>query len=116
MTEFIVGFMAGVVFIWIFQLILAVILRHYFNRQLANLEQSIKEQNQSHTIIGRVEEINGCFYIYDQETDKFLAQGNSMSDLSLVLKQRWPDLTVFVKDGNKDAIQRLKATQQVDSL
>ena len=111
MADFISGVIAGAVLLWVVQWIVAVMLERHIDRQVAEIERMMAAQQQAQSVYGRVEEINGCFYVYDQATDEFLAQGSTLLELDHVLKQRWPDRTVFVKEGVDDAIQRLKATQ-----
>ncbi len=111
MADFIVGVVAGVLLLWLFQWVLAWMIQRQVDQQVAELERLIKTQTQMQTVWGRVEEVNGVFYVYNQNTDEFLAQGADLAEIDLVIKQRWPDRTVLVKSGEDNVVQRLKATQ-----
>jgi len=111
MADFISGMVAGAVFLWAVQYVVALVLQRHMDQQIAELEQLIRKSRDQENVTARVEEVDGCFYVYNAKTGEFLAQGRTLVEMDLVLKQRWPDRMVYVAEGEGDAVQRLKATQ-----
>lgn len=110
MIDFFIGVVAGAIGLWITQMILAKLYLRMVEQQVAEIEQMIAEQKKNADIRARVENINGCFYLYDTKNGEFLAQGNTLGDLNAIIKQRWPDRMVYVTEGEGDAVEKLKAT------
>lgn len=48
----------------------------------------------------RVEQDNGTYYWYDQDNNKFLAQGKSEGEIIDVLKKRFPDHIFYLESTN----------------
>jgi hypothetical protein len=113
MNDFIAGVLFGMAVLWIVQWIVSVVLQRYINQQLAEIETILVEQKKQQSISARVELINNCFYIYNDDTGEFLVQGKDLAEMDRLLKQRWPDrdVTVYVRKDNGGAYAQLKQTQ-----
>lgn len=111
MFDFIIGIVVGAVLILLVQWIIVIALQRHANMQVKELEQLLKQHENSQNIRARVEHVNGCFYIYDSKTDEFLVQGNSVGEMDAILKQRWPEKTIQIAEGVGNAVQQLKETR-----
>jgi len=58
----------------------------------------------------KVEEHQGIFYWWDEDSDTFLAQGRTIEEVIDNLKKRFPEHHFFVKD-NEDVTYRLKGPE-----
>ena len=109
MTELIVGMIAGIVLTcWI----LYVMVQRAMRRAEHNLERitHVIEQLKQGMILARVEEEDGVFYIYNTQDSTFMAQGTTVAEIRQRIEQRWQDVSVYVTEGDKDVIERLKST------
>lgn len=109
MTELIVGIVFGMI------LALAAVyfyFRMVMNRAAENLDNLMQviERLQESIIHARVEEQDGVFYIYNTRDSSFLAQGTTVTEIRQRIEQRWQDVSVYVTEGDKDVIERLKDT------
>jgi len=60
-------------------------------RELGDLQKKVRE-----TIIKvNVEKHGDVFYLFEQDTDRFIAQGKNADEIKEVLLKRFPDKTVF---------------------
>ena len=73
-----------------------------FNRAVAILNDIV------HRV--KVEEHQGIFYWWDEDSDTFLAQGRTIEEVIDNLKKRFPEHHFFVKD-NEDTTYRLKGPE-----
>jgi hypothetical protein len=106
MLEFILGIVVGTAALWL----LAV---WTVNRYLNKIQQAVDAHRQQDLLIrARVEQIDNQFYIYNIDKNEFLVQGRNMKELIDNLELRKPGAVIGVVDGDKQAIQNLKATAQ----
>ena len=82
------------------------LLTRRIEQQLETLEEALKEHVD--LIPCRVEQHNGVFFVYNNETNEFMAQGNDLSELRERIKARWKDRRVSVVAGDENVLAQLK--------
>jgi hypothetical protein len=87
-TSLILGFSAGW---WVREFIAAVKIKH--------LLQSVEEHTRNVVRI-RIERTNNMLYIYNMETNEFMAQGETRNVVERNLKRRFPDTVFAATDEN----------------
>lgn len=109
MTELIVGIIFGMCLALV---VVYLYLRMVMLRAAENLDDLMQviERLKDTIIQVRVEEQDGVFYIYNTQDSTFMAQGTSLAELHERIQQRWQDVSVYVTEGDKDVIERLKNT------
>lgn len=65
--------------------------------------ESLQKQEQQCTILAVTRE-NGVLYAYNEETNEFLAQGETLNDVRQHLKQRFPTGHFAVRKENIDKL------------
>ena len=108
MLEFIVGVIVGVIASAIAVKIISNMIIKKFQRALNSVVSDLEEK-ESLIIRARVEEDNGVFYFYNNDSNEFLVQGSNLQELLEHLESRKPGTTVQVVDGDKETIAHLKA-------
>ena len=79
--------------------------------RIAELELALKEVSED-VVEAKIEEHHGQFYLFDKNTDTFLAQGYTAQEVADKMKKK---LQVYVTAGDPDVIQRFKATLPADA-
>ena len=79
--------------------------------RIAELELVLEKVNEN-VIEAKIEEHHGQFYLFDKNTDHFLAQGYTAQEIGDKMKKK---LQVYVTAGDPDVIQRFKATVPSDA-
>lgn len=103
--DFILGVIAGI-------LIIFLILKMFVNSLLRSVEANV--QSVSTEVVCKLEEINGVFYLYDNSSNTFLAQGKTLTDIKDFLEiRKLPYKHIRVEHGDSDAIKKLLATESV---
>lgn len=59
---------------------------------LENMQQSL-QQHDENVIQITIEKHNNVFYVYDRETNEFMAQGSTQNEVENNLKKRYPGKT-----------------------
>jgi predicted RNase H-like HicB family nuclease len=79
-------------------------------RRLArDIEQLEVELNQHQkTIQARVELHNNEFFVYNNDTNEFMAQGATLQDLRKRIRDRWSTYQVSVVAGDENVLAQLK--------
>ena len=79
-------------------------------RRLArDIEQLEVELNQHQkTIQARVELHNNEFFVYNNDTNEFMAQGATLQDLRKRIRDRWSTYRVSVVAGDENVLAQLK--------
>jgi len=98
--------------------LLWIMIRRAVARAEHNIERitHVIERLKEDMILARVEEADGVFYIYKTEDSSFLAQGTTVAEIKYKIEQRWQDVSVYVTEGDRDVIERLKSTtRQVEA-
>lgn len=79
--------------------------------RITELELALKEVNEN-VVEAKIEEHHGQFYLFDKNTDHFLAQGYTAQEVANKMKKK---LQVYVTTGDPDVIKRFKATLPADA-
>ena len=103
MLEFLLGFMIGAAALY---LLTVWSVRRLISRALT--EDAAAEQ-ENLTIRARVEQHNGMFYFYNNDSDEFLVQGSNITELIDHLEARRAGTVVHVVAGDESTIANLKA-------
>ena len=103
MLEFLLGIVLGAGTLY---LLTVWSMRRLISRALA--EDAAAEQ-ENLTICARVEQHNGMFYFYNNDSEEFLVQGTNLVELIDNLEARQPGVTVQVVNGDESTIANLKA-------
>ena len=109
MIEFVIGFILGIVAAGIIVRIMAQLAIKRFERALDSVLTDLKENDSSLIIRARVEEENGVFYFYNNDSNEFLVQGSNLQELLEHLESRKLGTTVHVVKGEESTIAQLKA-------
>jgi hypothetical protein len=62
----------------------------------------------SDTLLTRVEQNNGVFFLYRLEDSEFVAQGTSLENIRENLQAKYRQLNIKIVDGDKEVLQTLK--------
>lgn len=107
MLEFITGAIVGMIVTYLVLRTMALIMLRKIQKQL---HQVLAEAEESAvTIRARVEEHDGVFYFYNNESNEFLVQGSNLQELIDHIEARKPGATVHVVKGDESTIAQLKA-------
>lgn len=110
MIEFLIGFVTGIVACYF---IIKMMLRSLIKRlEEALSEETNPESASSNKISARVEEHNGVFYVYNIDNNAFLGQGSTFSEIKRTLEERFPSSNVFISEGDKGVIEKIKLSEQ----
>ena len=103
MLEFLLGVMVGAG-------VLYVLTVWFCRRMIARaLAEDVAIQEQDLVIRAHVEEQDGMFYFYREDSNEFLVQGRDIAELIEHLESRRPGTTVHVVRGDEKAIANLRA-------
>jgi len=80
-------------------------------KRIAELELVLEQVNEN-VVEAKVEEHHGQFYLFDKNTDTFLAQGSTAQEVADKMKK---SLQVYVTAGDPNVIQRFKSTIPQDA-
>jgi len=96
--------------IWVFYIALKLAI-NVFVRRLAHDIEELQAELDKHekAIPARVELHNNIFFVYNNDTNEFMAQGNSLAELREHIKARWSQHKVSLVAGDDQAIELLKA-------
>jgi len=113
MSDFIVGGILGMLLgIWLFYLVMKMAVHITVARaskELQDLEKAIEQYHEEDMIPCRVESHQGVFFVYNNDTNEFMAQGLTGSELRERIKARWSNIRVSVVAGDEAVLQQLKA-------
>jgi hypothetical protein len=76
-------------------------------RDIESLQAELGEDEQA--ILARIELHNNVFFVYNNETNEFMAQGNDLTELRERIRARWSQYKVSVVAGDDHALDLLKA-------
>jgi len=113
MSDFIVGSILGMLLgIWLFYLVMKMAVHITVARaskELQDLEKAIEQYHEESMIPCRVESHQGVFFVYNNDTNEFMAQGLTGAELRERIKARWSNIRVSVVAGDEAVLQQLKA-------
>lgn len=79
-------------------------------RKLENeIEEAIEKQRDEKSIPCRVELHNDVFFVYNNDTNEFVAQGKDLAELRERIRVRWADKKVSVVAGEESVLEKLRA-------
>ena len=82
------------------------ILVQRISQDIEELEAAIDQQQQS--ILARVELHNNEFFVYNNDTNEFMAQGATLTEIRDKIKSRWSSYRVSVVAGEDHVLEQLK--------
>jgi hypothetical protein len=96
--------------IWVFYIALKLAI-NVFVRRLAHDIEEIQAELDKHenAIPARVELHNNIFFVYNNDTNEFMAQGNDLAELRDRVRARWSQCKISVVAGDDHALELLKA-------
>ena len=101
MTDFILNILLGIFLGWALTQIIGGYLRA---KLLLEIHEKIKEAAEEETkerwIMVNVEQHDGIFYLYEKNTDQFIAQGKTMEELSQRCRELFKDHTVIADEND----------------
>lgn len=108
-------FLLGTVFgIFITYIILRLVFRLIVSRVETIIEDTFTSMQgevlDSNLVKARVEDINGVFYLYNNETDVFIAQGKSIQEIQKQITAMGNTDKIVVAHGNEDTLKKLNGT------
>jgi hypothetical protein len=103
MLEFLSGVVVGAGLLYVFAVWT---IRRLIARALA---EDVVAQEEDLVIRAHVEEQDGMFYFYREDSNEFLVQGRDITELIEHLENRRPGTTVHVVRGDEKAIANLRA-------
>lgn len=104
LTMMILGYIAVRVFAWIG----AELWLRSLERELDKHQKLLKKQREAcDTLLTRVEQDNGVFFLYQLETSEFVAQGTSLKNIRENLQTKYRDFDIKIVDGDKEVLQTL---------
>ncbi len=103
----VVGIFIGVSLFYLALKLAVNVLTRRIERELETLEEALKEHVD--LIPCRVEQHQGVFFVYNNETNEFMAQGSTLTELRERIKARWKDQRVSVVAGDEAVLEQLKA-------
>jgi len=95
--------------VWLFYFTLKLIIRRLLARIENDLEEALEKHQEEKTIPCRVELHNAMFFVYNNETNEFMAQGKDLKELREHIKFRWADKKVSVVAGEENVLDQLRA-------
>ena len=102
-----VGVAIGVFAFYITLKLAVNILKNRLIHDLESLQAELDENKKA--IQARVELHNNVFFVYNNETNEFMAQGNDLTELRERIRARWSQYKVSVVAGDDHALDLLKA-------
>ena len=103
----VVGIFIGVTAFYLTLKLAVNVLTRRIERELETLEEALKEHVD--LIPCRIEQHQGMFFVYNNNTNEFMAQGSTLTELRERIKARWKDQRVSVVAGDEDVLEQLKA-------
>jgi hypothetical protein len=103
MLEFLLGVVVGAGLLYV---LTVWTMRRLIARALA---EDAAAQDEDMVIRAHVEEQDGVFYFYREDSNEFLVQGRDIKELIEHLENRRPGTTVHVVAGDESTIANLKA-------
>ena len=67
---------------------------------LDRLQESVERQVEENVIQINIEKHNDMFYVYDRETNEFMAQGSSKDEVETNLRKRYPGKSFGCAESN----------------
>ena len=104
MIEFTFGTVVGI-------LATILLLRYLASRAIKRILEQVEMETEPEKIEVSVEEINGVFFLYQVNNNRFLGQGRDLEELRVRLKQTLGERFIAVITGDNDVVNRFRATE-----
>lgn len=102
--DFLLGSLFGIICcLWVAYIVLGRLADMLINA--SNQEKQIESEV---SIKGRIEELNGMFYVWNTDNNEFVVQGRSVKEMQDKLSNK--KLQIRIIDGDDAVIQRFKST------
>lgn len=104
--EFIIGFFIGALLV---SAIINLSAKYYLATKEKELNDALKKglQDLKDKIIpARIDDVNGMLFLYNRETEEFLAQGKNMDELNRIAKQLYPNKLFNVPQEQLDKLRK----------
>ena len=109
MTDIILWIVLGMILgVWLFYLGLKIVVARLIRQIENDLEQALGKAQEESSIPCRVELHNDIFFVYNNETDEFMAQGKDLKELRQRIRDRWADKKVSVVAGEESVLEMLR--------
>ena len=109
MSDIVLGIVLGIAIgAWLFYLGLKIVIARLIARIEGDLERAL-EQAKEESIPCRVELHNDVFFVYNNDTNEFVAQGKDLAELRERIRVRWADKKVSVIAGDEAVLEKLRA-------
>lgn len=89
-----------------FRVVGFILIRRHIQRLV---QQALEERAASSILIANVEQVNDVYYLYNKESNEFLAQGRTLDEISEHFKLRFPEKSCVIKESTLDSFPELKA-------
>ncbi len=103
----IVGILIGVGLFYIGIKIAVAVLINRLRREIDSLADAV-ETADSEKIACRVEQHNQEFFVYNNETNEFMAQGKDLAELRQKIRDRWANQKVSLVEGDDHVLEQLR--------
>jgi len=103
-----IGVPAGVALMYLVLKIAINVAINKIKEDLGSLDEML-EQHQENVIDCRVESHQGMFFVYNNDTNEFMAQGSTLAELRERIRARWSNRRVSVVAGDETVLEQLKA-------
>jgi hypothetical protein len=102
--DFLLGLLFGIVCcVWLAYIVLGQLADMIINKN--NQEKQIESEL---NITGRIEEVNGMFYVWNTTNNEFVVQGRTVKEMQDKLSNK--KLQIRIIDGDDAVIKRFKST------
>lgn len=111
MSDIVLGVMLGIVIgVGLFYIGIKIAMAVLINRirkEIGTLEDALSEA-EDEKILCRVEQHNEQFFVYNNDTNEFMAQGKDLPELREKIRARWADHKVSVIAGETHVLEQLR--------
>jgi predicted methyltransferase len=85
------------------------------SRVTSHIKEILQEVEQTRIEV-RLEIDKDQFFMYNKETNEFMAQGRTLAELRDMIQKRWPDKSVVYAGDDQEILDKLKATVNENSI
>jgi hypothetical protein len=108
MSDIVLGIVLGIAIgAWLFYIGIKIVMARLIARIEGDLEQAL-EQAKEESIPCRVEQHNEIFFMYNNDTNEFMAQGSDLKELCKHIRSRWANRKVSVVAGDNAVLETLR--------
>ena len=108
MSDIVLGIVLGIAIgAWLFYLGLKIVTARLIARIEGDLDQAL-DQAKEDSIPCRVELHDKVFFVYNNETNEFMAQGTDLAELRERIRSRWANRKVSVVAGDEAVLETLR--------